>query len=107
MIISGRMRERVEIQKPADVQNQFGEATLQWTTLGTVWAQVKNLTARDFFAAQQAGTLATHRILIRFFPQLTTQCRIVWRGRIMEITSINEGEDRREQELFAKESVVS
>lgn len=106
MIITGRMRERVTIERPEDVQNQFGEATLQWKTLGTVWAQVTNLTARDYFAAQQAGTLATHRVLIRYFADLTTQCRFVWRGRIMEITSISIQEDRREHEVFAKEVVA-
>lgn len=105
MIIAGRMRERVTIQKPADVQNQFGEATLQWNTLGTVWAQVTNLTARDYFAAQQAGTLTTHRVLIRFFKDLDHQCRFIWRGRVLEITSILIQEDRREHEVFAKEVV--
>lgn len=106
MIISGRMRERVTVQRPVDVQSTFGEATLEWETMSTVWAQVRNLTARDLFAAQQAGTLATHRILMRFFVGLTPQCRLIWRGRIMEITSIIEGEDRREHELFAKEKVA-
>lgn len=106
MIIVGRMRERVTVQAPTDVQNAFGEATLQWKTLGTVWAQVKNLTARDYFAAQQAGTLATHRVLMRRFPPLTPQCRLLWRGRILEISSISEIEDRREHELFAKELVA-
>jgi SPP1 family predicted phage head-tail adaptor len=100
------MRERVTIQRPTDKQSQFGEATLEWESLATVWAQVRNLGARDYFAAQQAGTLATHRILMRFHPQLTAQCRLVWRGRIMEITSVLESEDRREHEVLAKEVVV-
>lgn len=100
------MRERVTIQRPTDKQSQFGEATLEWETVATVWAQVKNLGARDYFAAQQAGTLATHRILLRFHPQLTTVCRLLWRGRVMEVTSIIEAEDRREQEILAKEVVA-
>jgi SPP1 family predicted phage head-tail adaptor len=105
MIISGRMRERVTVQRPMERQSPSGEATLEWQTVSTVWAQVRNLTARDYFAAQQAGTLATHRILMRFFNGLTPDCRMIWRGRTMEITSISEGEDRREHEVFCKEEV--
>ena len=105
MIISGRMRERVTVLAPADVQSTTGEATLDWAPVRTVWAQARNLTGRDYFAAQQAGTLTTHRFLMRFFDGLQPTYRLLWRGRTMEITSIIEAEDRREHEVFAREVV--
>lgn len=104
MINSGRMRERVTIQRPTDRQNPFGEATLEWETLGEVWAQVTNISARDYFAAQQAGTLTTHRVLIRFYAGMDAAWRLVWRGRIMEVVSVLEREDRRVHEILARET---
>lgn len=105
MIDSGRMRERVTLQRPVDRQNEFGEATLEWEEAAVVWANVMNLTARDYFAAQQSGTLATHRITIRHYADIQPTWRILWRGRMMEITSISEREFRRLHEIIAKEVV--
>lgn len=105
MIISGRMRERVTVQRPVDVQSTFGEATLEWETLGDVWAQVTGLSARDYFAAQQAGTLTTHRVYIRFYAGIDPTYRLIWRGRKLEIISVLEREDRSMHEILAKEDV--
>ena len=105
MIDSGKMRERVALQRPVDRQNEFGEATLEWEEVAVVWANVMNLTARDYFAAQQSGTLATHRITIRYYAVIKPTWRMLWRGRLLEITSIAEREFRRLHEIIAKEVV--
>lgn len=105
MIDSGRMRERVTLRRPVDRQNEFGEATLEWEDVAVVWADVSNLTASDYFTAQQSGTLATHRIRIRYYADIKPTWRILWRGKMMEITSINEREFRRLHEIIAKEDV--
>ena len=103
MAVVGQMRERVTIQKPVERQNPFGEATLEWEDEGTVYASVMGVRAADYFAAQQAGVLVTHRIRIRFFPGLTHQHRLVWRGRVMEVSSILERETRAIHEILARE----
>jgi len=103
MISSGLMRERVTIQAPSEQQNQFGEATVTWSDSATVWASVQGLSAREYLAAQQVGSIITHKIRIRFFPGLTHSHRLVWRGRIMEIASVLERETRTLHEILAKE----
>ena len=103
MINSGTMRERVTVQRPVDKQSAFGEATLVWEDVATVYASVMGVRAADYFAAQQAGVVVTHRIRIRFLPGLTHQDRLVWRGRIMEISSVLERETRSVHEILAKE----
>lgn len=105
MINSGQMRERVTIQRPVDSQSPMGEATLTWEDIATVWASVYNVNARDYFAAQQAGAIVTHKIRIRFLPELNQQCRVIWRGRVMEISSYMERENRAIHELLVKEDV--
>jgi len=103
MISSGLMRERVTIQAPTERQNQFGEATVTWSDVATVWASVQGLSAREYLAAQQVGSIITHKIRIRFFAGLTHSYRIIWRGRIMEIASVLERETRTVHEILAKE----
>jgi SPP1 family predicted phage head-tail adaptor len=62
--------------------------------------------AADYFAAQQANVLITHRIRIRFFPGLTHQHRLLWRGRVMEISSVLERETRSVHEILAREDAT-
>ena len=106
MINSGVMRERVTIQKPVESQSSFGETTLTWADEATVYASVMGVRAVDYFAAQQAGTLVTHRIRIRFFPGITQQHRLIWRDRVMEISSVLEREARSIHEILAREDAT-
>jgi len=106
MINSGTMRERVTIQKPVDQQSAFGETTLTWVDEATVYASVMGVRAADYFAAQQAGQLVTHRIRIRFFPGITHQHRLIWRDRVMEISSVLEREARSIHEILAREDAT-
>jgi SPP1 family predicted phage head-tail adaptor len=106
MINSGSMREQVTIQKPVEQQSSFGETTLTWVDESTVYASIMGVRASDYFAAQQAGALVTHRIRIRFFPSLTHQHRLLWRGRVMEISSVLERENRSIHEILAREAAT-
>jgi SPP1 family predicted phage head-tail adaptor len=103
MISSGLMRERVTIQAPSEQRNQFGEATVAWSDVATVWASVQGMSAREYLAAQQVDSVVTHKVRIRFFPGITHSHRLVWRGRIMEIASVLERETRTVHELLVKE----
>jgi SPP1 family predicted phage head-tail adaptor len=103
MIIQGLMRERVTIQRADSEQSPFGEATIVWNTVGEVWASVQGLSAREVLQAQQANAIITHKIRIRFFDGLTHQHRLIWRGRTMEIASVQERETRNIHEILARE----
>jgi SPP1 family predicted phage head-tail adaptor len=103
MIVSGLMRERVTVQRPVEQQSAFGEATITWEPEGEVWASVQGLSSREVLQAQQANAVITHKIRIRFFPGLTHQHRLVWRGRVMEISSVQERETRTLHEILARE----
>lgn len=103
MIVSGQMRERVTVQAPTEQQNPFGEASVTWEDAGTVWASVQGLSSREVLQAQQANAIISHKIRMRFFPGLTHQHRIVWRGRIMEIASVQEREVRTVHEIMVRE----
>jgi SPP1 family predicted phage head-tail adaptor len=100
----GKYTERVTVLAPTETRSFSGESTLSWeTTLGTFWAQVDGLSSRDILQAQQANVIATHRIRIRYRPDVTHHHRIVWRGRTMELASVTERANRTYLEMLARE----
>lgn len=103
-MIIGQMRERVAIKSQTEVRSPSGETTLSWsTTVATVWASVTGLSSRDILQAQQANVIATHRIRIRYRPDVTHTNRLEWRGRTMEIASVVERDNRTALEILARE----
>jgi len=104
VIRAGLMRERVEVQAPAESRSPMGEATLAWTTIATVWASVDGLSSREVLQAMQANVIASHKVRIRFMPAITHEHRIKWRERTMEIASVVERETRTMHELLVREA---
>lgn len=63
---AGRLRHRVVIQYPVEVQDQTtGAIDEQWANLATVWAAIEPLSAREFIAAQAEQSKVSARIVIR------------------------------------------
>jgi SPP1 family predicted phage head-tail adaptor len=103
MIKAGVMRERITIESPEEARNTLGEATLSWATYAIVWASVDGLSSREMLQAQQANAVASHKVRIRFLQGLSHTHRLVWRGRVMEIASVVERENRTMHEILARE----
>lgn len=102
-IYAGRLKERLTIQRPNEVRNALGESTLGWEDLATVWGSVDGMSSRDVLQAMQANVVASHRVRIRSLPGVTHECRVIWRGRTMEIASVVDREDRTMFEMLVRE----
>lgn len=104
MIRAGLMRERVAIQAPSESRNMTGEATLSWADVGEVWASVDGLSSREVLQAMQANAIASHKVRMRFFPGISHEHRLRWRGRTLEVASVTERENRTIHELLVREA---
>lgn len=105
MIDPGRLRERVTIQQATEVRNRLGETTQTWSTFVERWASVDGLSGREVLLSGQQQTEVTHRVRMRYVDGLTQQMRLLWRGRVFEITSLLERNNRTEHELLCVEDV--
>lgn len=104
MIDAGKLDQRVTVNAPSTRTKGSGAAALTWgTTVCTVWARVRGLSARDLMQAQQANVLATHSIQIRYRDDVRDTHRVTWRGQVMEIASALPSEDRVWLNILAKE----
>lgn len=102
----GKLRERVTVQQASESRNALGETVLSWSTFATVWASVDGVSAREALTAGQNEVSITHKVQMRFLAGMTQRMRLLWRGRILEIVSLLEHENRSRHELICQETAA-
>lgn len=102
---AGRLDERVVVQQLTSSRNSIGEAIETWSTFATRWASVSRISSREFLQNSQQQTEATHRVRMRYVSGMTHAMRLLWRGAVLEITSLLEKNNRSEVELLCLERV--
>lgn len=100
-----KLRHRITFLKPTNSKlNSMGENVPEYTEHMTVWAYVAPKTGREYDEAQKLRTETTYNVLTRYFPNITTDMRILFRGRILSIESVlNVGERNEQLQIVAVE----
>lgn len=88
---AGKLNKRVKLQKPVKTQSPVTGGLFDgWADVAEVWANVTDLSARDFVAAKAAQNEVTTRITIRWREGVTDRHRILYRGRVYDIQGVLE-----------------
>ena len=103
MIRPGELRERVTVQVASGTTNALGETVLAWSDSSAVWASVEGVSAREALLAGQQDAAITHKVRLRYLPDLTSRERFAWRGRTLEIVSLLEHGNRSQHEAICVE----
>jgi len=103
MIDPGRLRERVTIQQASETRNAMGEVVQSWVTFAERWASVDGLSSREFLLQGQQQSEISHRVRLRYVPGMRNTMRFLWRGRVLEMTSLLEHNNRSEHEALCTE----
>lgn len=93
----GKLRHRITFQRENSTDDGSGGFTDPWanpTTVTTVWAEVKPMSARERLHSAQLDNPITHEIRIRFRSGLSETDRIVFENRILNIRSIIDPDER-------------
>lgn len=102
----GRLKHRIKFQKLSQSKNEFGELTGVWDDYKTVWAEVRPITGKSFFSAQQVNSEITHIVVIRHSEGIIPSMRILFKEREFEILHImNFDEDNEALQIMCKELV--
>ena len=83
---TGRLDQRVTIERFTAEQDELGGVIEHWAPLATVWA-VEPLNGREFFAASTTLAEVTTRIRVRYRAGLTVLDRINHEGVLHNIVS--------------------
>ncbi len=102
----GTLRHKVEIQALTVTEDAIGNQVEEWTKVADVWAAVEPLQGDEKLAAAYIQADTTHRVTIRYLAGITPADRLLFDGRILEIESVRNLEERnRELVLMCKEKV--
>ncbi len=108
MIGAGRRRKLVTIQEPVEgIQDAFGQPAVTWRTVCQPWAAIEPFSGAERFTAGQVRAEVTHRLTILYRTGITPRCRITFDGRMLQIATIINPEERdKELELLCVEAVT-
>lgn len=95
-IDAGSFRQKVEIQTPFLLEDNQGGGLYQWSTIATAWARIEtidsgsygSLVNRENWEEGQLRARNSYRITLRYGPTITTDMRIIYNGRDLEIQSV-------------------
>lgn len=89
---SGRLRHRVEVQAEAaaDVDPHGPGAPGTWSTVATIWADVRPLRAVEIVRAQQPGLETAFVVTMRHTADVTAGSRLKWQGRYLYVKGLTD-----------------
>lgn len=95
---ASRLNERVAIEKPLASSDGQGGQLITWSTVATVWAEVRTVGSggRERASAQQPEAAAGYRVRLRCRADVDATMRLQWRSRILAIHSVHEQHDHLE-----------
>lgn len=107
-ISAGKLRQALKIQSvvhATDAHGGFSGVTNDtWTTDDEIPAQVSPISDGERLQHAQQESIVTHRVTIRFYPNLTSANRFLFGTKILNIISIrNIGERDVVMEVLCKE----
>ena len=103
---SHAMDRRIAIQQYSVTRSGSGHETKTWTTLATVWAEVRQKSGREYFGANQVVDEVDTLFIIRYRSDVTPKMRIVYNGRNYNIRECREIGRRDALEMMAQAEVL-
>lgn len=103
---TGQLRHRISIEHFVTEKDVLGqEIEGEWKTLKKVWADIKTMQGREYFAAAASQAENTSRFIIRYTEGITNDMRIIYDGRTFDIEQppINDDELEKTITIIAKE----
>lgn len=107
-INTGSLRHRITIQRFVPEKDELGqesESDGEWVDHKQVWSDIKTMQGREYFAAAAIQAESTTRFIIRYSDSITSNMRIVYKGRVFEIVQppINDDELYKTMTIITKE----
>lgn len=84
----GKLRHRVTLQKQINTQNDYGAFVTTWQDIATVWAEIKPISGREYFEANQVHSEVTTQIWLRYRDGIEPTMRVAHNGKQYEIVSV-------------------
>ena len=105
--ITSRLKNLVIFETSNRTNEPDGKNKIIWQEYLKLYAEIKPVTANEFLFAGRLYEVVTHRIIIRYRNDITSQMRIRFQHRIFNIVTItNPFEQNILLEIDAKENII-
>lgn len=84
----GKLRHRITLLRQVNEVNDYGASTQTWKRVATVWADVRPLSGREYFSAQQVQSEVTTQIWLRHIDGIKPTMKVKFGKREFEILSV-------------------
>ncbi len=91
---AGKLRHRIEIQEERQTRSERGGIIPEWSTIRSVWGEAVDLTGRELMMAGQAQSIATVRVRMRYWADITNRHRLVCGDRRLQIVNVADPDGR-------------
>ncbi|UXT48174.1 phage head closure protein [Agrobacterium tumefaciens] len=90
MLNIGNMDRRITIERETETVKPSGSVVKAWTPVATVWAEVLQQSASEFFTGYGEAETGSVIFRVRFRPGITTADRVTYDGTAYGIKEIKE-----------------
>jgi len=94
MRVNIRLPHRVRIERQSETLDSVGQLEDSWSLVAVVAARVEPLTSREIQSGEAANMQTSHRITIRYLSDITTDMRVIFNARTLQIIGIRNVEER-------------
>lgn len=89
MIGAGELNELVTIKSATVTRDAYNQEKFVWDqTVGTTWAKVRVLNAREPIIADRPMMVAGYEVELRAEVSITRANRVEWRGKQLQIETV-------------------
>lgn len=90
----GEFRHIITFQEMEERKNSLGEMTKVWIDRFSTRAAIYPISGKEFFTADMNNSEVSHKINIRYRGDINTKMRIIFEGRVFNIESIINFQER-------------
>lgn len=98
---AGDLDRRITIERAVITTDALGGEARDWQAASPIWADVDPVSDGERWRAQEVAAHVTHRFRIRWGAGVTPEDRIIYDGRVFEISGVKEIGRRVGQEITA------
>lgn len=90
MMNIGKMDRRITIERLTETTKPSGRVVKAWTPIATVWAEIIQQSAAEFFTGFGEAETRTMIFRIRYVANITTADRVTYNGTAYNLKEIKE-----------------
>lgn len=94
---AGRLNQEITLKSPLATTNAIGEAVVTYSDVVTVWAAVEPEKASERMSDGLIFGKAVYKIIIRYRSDVTSEWKIDWGDKTLELKSVLNPYNRNKQ----------